>query len=414
MIEQAARSGQAKRIRGQSLRESDRIARAAWAFTTRRVPRDASHRISHDRRAPQAGDLVLARVDVLGHHRGLQLPCGRKQNLFPGDEIVAVYGNRYAPAQFEAIVPKTMGPCQLVAGGGVAAKALSWHSRISRGPTLITPIGLLLGPDGEPINLRDHAVEALEPSAGARPATLAVVGTAMDAGKTDSAAHLVKGLTRAGLQVGFAKVTGTGAGGDTWLLKDAGADPVLDFTDAGLVSTYRVEMDEIEGALTTLMAHLMKAGVDVVVLEIADGVMQQETAALIESSAFESMVDAVLFASRDSMGAESGVRWLKQRDVAVAGVTGVLTAAPLQIGEATAATGLPVFTREELSQASYARRILRGLRESPTINGAADVRSGAAGEQGDDAVAAEASHASRYSGGSGPGIPGLRAEHGRA
>ena len=135
--------------RRQTLHEAERLRRASWAFTTRRVSREEPYRISSGARTPRAGDLVLARVDVLGHHRGLQLCSGRKKNLFPGDEIVVAYGNRYAPSQFEAVVPKTLGPCQLVAGGGVAAKALSWHKRISRGPTLITPVGLLIRPDGE-------------------------------------------------------------------------------------------------------------------------------------------------------------------------------------------------------------------------------------------------------------------------
>src|SRR5262245_52885700 len=116
----------------QSLLEAQRLRHAAWAFTTRRVPPDQAYRIRHDATAPRAGDLVLARVDRLGHHQGLQLPNGRRRRLFPGDEIVVVYGDRYASSQFEAVVPRTLGPCHLVAAGGVAAKARSWHVRISR------------------------------------------------------------------------------------------------------------------------------------------------------------------------------------------------------------------------------------------------------------------------------------------
>ena len=263
---------------------------------------------------PRAGDLVLARVDVLGHHRGLQLWSGRRKNLFPGDEIVVAYGNRYAPNQFEAVVPRTLGPCHLVAGGGVAAKALSSHSRVSRGPTLITPVGLLLRSDGQPVTLLDHGIDRVDQLIAPAPPTIAVVGTAMDAGKTESAAFLVRGLTQAGLRVGFAKITGTGAGGDTWLLKDAGADPVLDFTDAGLVSTYRVAPAEMEQVLVTLTTQLTKAGVDAVVLEVADGVLQSETAALLESPAFRSIAGAILFAARDSMGAVAGVQWLSRSE----------------------------------------------------------------------------------------------------
>ncbi len=366
--------GDTTRHGGQPGIEVDRIRRAAWAFTTRRVPREQQFSISHQGTPPRAGDLVLARLDVLGFHRALQLRNGRRKNLFPGDEIVVVYGNRYAPSQFEAIVPKTLGPCHLVAGGGVAAKALSWHERIARGPTLITPVGYLLRSDGERANLRDYALEPVEKLVAPSPTTIAVVGTAMDSGKTASAAFLVRGLSQAGMRVGYAKITGTGAGGDTWLLKDAGAFPVLDFTDAGLVSTYRVELPELERILVTLVAHLAEAGVDAVVLEVADGILQAETAALLESPVFKAIVGGVFFAAGDAMGALAGCNWLKQRDLPIAGLGGVMTAAPLQSMEATTATGVPTFTREELEQAHVARAILAGVKKLRMISGGANAR----------------------------------------
>src|SRR5262245_16479576 len=136
-----------------------RLRNAAWAYTTRRVGPDAAG-LTREPLAPRAGDLVLARVDGIGHHSGLQLADGRRRTMFVGDEIVVVYGNRYAPNQFEAVVPKTLGPCQLVAAGGMAAKALSWHSSISKQATRITPLGLLVGSGGKPVNLHDYALPA--------------------------------------------------------------------------------------------------------------------------------------------------------------------------------------------------------------------------------------------------------------
>jgi hypothetical protein len=189
----------------------------------------------------------------------------------------------------------------------------------------------------------------------------------MDAGKTESAACLVRGLTQSGLRVGFAKVTGTGAGGDTWLLKDAGADPVLDFTDAGHVSTYRVETEEVERILVTLVAHLTKAGVDAIVLEIADGILQGETAALLESPLFNEMVGGVLFTARDSMGALAGVDWMQQRGISIAGLSGVMTAAPLQRDEAQLATGLETYNREDLTDVRVARELLNRVADGTCV-----------------------------------------------
>ncbi len=62
--------------------------------------------------------------------------------MFVGDEIVVVYGNRYAPDQFEAVIPDTLAPCHLVAAGGIASKLLCKHNSMDD-PTVIAPIGLL-------------------------------------------------------------------------------------------------------------------------------------------------------------------------------------------------------------------------------------------------------------------------------
>jgi hypothetical protein len=338
-------------------REMARLQRAAWAFTTRRV-RMGTFGFIHEGVAPRAGDLVLARVDVIAHHTALQLPDGRRKTLFPGDEIVVAYGNRYAPNQFEAVVPKTLGPCQLVAAGGIAGKALSWHARVSKGPTQITPIGLLAGSAGEPVNLRDYALPPVARLCAPWPVTVAVAGTAMDSGKTQTAAYLVKGLIFAGLRVAYAKVTGTGSGGDTWFLKDAGANPVLDFTDAGLASTYLVPPEEIERVFVTIVAHLARSKPDAIVLEVADGVLQAETAALLVSPAFREIVGGIIFAANDAMGAVAGGSWLRSNDLPVIGLGGVLTSAPLQREESEKATGLPVFSRTDLAKANTAIEVL--------------------------------------------------------
>src|SRR5688500_4000262 len=69
------------------------LRRASWAFSTRRVLQGDWSTIPATG-APTAGDLVLARVDTIGHHDGLQLSNGRRKQLFVGDEIVVAYGNR--------------------------------------------------------------------------------------------------------------------------------------------------------------------------------------------------------------------------------------------------------------------------------------------------------------------------------
>ena len=338
-----------------------RIRNASWAFTTRRVARDTAKILLPLEGKPQPGDLILATVDFLGQHPGLQLPNGRRKQLFPGDEIVVAYGNRYASNQFEAVIPETFGPCHLVAGGGIASRAVSWHVSMKKGPTLITPIGLLGDLNNKRMNLCDFALSPINEIKTGLPTAIAVVGTGMDSGKTQSCAFLVRGLISAGLRVAYAKITGTGAGGDTWLLTDAGANPVLDFTDAGMATTYMITIEQLELLLMTLMGHIAKENVDAMVLEIADGVMQQETAALLKSPVFASLVAGIVMASQDSMGASAGIHFLKHyAKPPVLAISGIISAAPLQVREAEIALKLPVYDREGLATPENAMNILAG------------------------------------------------------
>ena len=351
-------------------KDLQRIRAAAWAFATRRVPVDAAALLLPPVGKPETGDLVLAVVDSLGQHPGLQLPSGRRMQMFPGDEIVVAYGNRYASNQFESEVPQTLGPCHLSAGGGIASRVSSWHARM-KAPTQITPIGLLGDAQGRRINLRDYALPTLSQSSSQPPTVIAVVGTGMDSGKTQSCAYLARGLIAAGLRVAYIKITGTGAGGDTWLLRDAGASPVLDFTDAGMSTTYLAPISQIESALVSLLAHAANEGVDAAIVEIADGVLQIETSALLRSEVFGSLVGGLIMASQDAMGASAGVHWLmKNTRPPVLALSGLLSAAPLQAREATQALGLPVYDRLSLASEKNVLELLAGAQQhSKTLHG---------------------------------------------
>lgn len=348
-----------KIFRPQSVRLSsineNRVKTAKAAYTTRRIDRDAIYTLLDGEIKPRAGDLLLARVENIGHHKRIELETGRRAPLFPGDEVMVCYGNRYAPDQFEAEVPEDLGACHLVAAGGIASECLSHHGKISM-PTQLQPLGLLGDADGRPLNMVDWALAPAAVDAPS-PLVIAVVGTSMNAGKTTTAAYLIKGLSRAGMKVGAAKITGTGAGGDRWLMQDAGAFEVVDFTDAGFATTYRTSIQELEGIQSRLMNHLHGNGAEAIVLEIADGLFQQETAALLASARFRSNIDAVFFAAGDAMGASGGVEWLRQHNLPVMGISGCVSASPLAAREAGMASGLPVFGLDQLASADIAEQI---------------------------------------------------------
>lgn len=324
-----------------------RILRAKPAYTTRRVPLQAARALRQGEVAPRAGDLVLARVEKLGQHQRIELPSGRRAQLHAGDEIVVCYGARYAPDQFEASVPDDLGPCHLVAAGGVAALCLGKHDKV-RPPTRIRPLGLLVDGAGRRLNLVDHALPAA-PAAAKSPPLMAVAGATMNAGKTTCAASLIRGLKRRGLRVGAAKATGTGAGGDRWVYVDAGADLVLDFTDLGEASTAGLPTQRVEAIFNGLVDQLSAAEVDAIVVEVADGLLQRETAALLRAPSFRARCSGLFFAAGDALGAIAGVGQLERDGHRVLAVGGTLTASPLATREARQAVALPVVTSEQLA-----------------------------------------------------------------
>jgi len=340
--------------------EEPRKRRIKWAYTTRNLDQNLVVRLLTGNITPSAGDLLLARVDQLGQHRKLELTTSRRAEMFEDDEIAVVFGNRYAPDQFEAIVPDKLEPCRLVAAGGVAARLLNSHSKMKRA-TKITPLGILANADDTPLNLSGFGL-ALPATINPEPLVVVVAGTSMNAGKTTACSSLVKGFVRFGLQVAAAKITGTGAGADYRSLVDAGADPVFDFVDAGYVSTYRVDRHDLLNIVMTIGGHLAAANPDIIVLEVADGLLQRETSRLFQIPEFSDWVDGVVFAANDALGAQAGVAWLGARQLPVIAITGVLTSSPLAIREAEAVTGLPVYNTMALSRSAVASLIHDCLR----------------------------------------------------
>ena len=331
---------------------NDRLAAARRGFSTRRVEFPQETLLLHDAIQPRAGDLVLAEVTSLGQHTRLELPSGRRAQLYRGDEIVVAYANRYAPDQFEAEVPLDLDDCHLVAAGGIASRLISRNSRIKR-PTRIRPLGLIGDTQGRPLNLREWALDSRS-IPKTLPPVIVVAGTAMNAGKTTAAASLIKGLVRAGKRVGAAKVTGTGAGGDYWQMTDAGAAEVVDFTDAGYASTYLLASHEVEKVFLRLLSHLSNQGMDAIVVEVADGILQAETADLLASPGFSYYCERLVFAAGDAMGAVAGAQWLLARGLEVGALSGSLTTSPLAVREASTALGLPVLSKRELAEPDIA------------------------------------------------------------
>ena len=331
------------------------LKKAKWTFTTRRVNRTDVLGFSESFAKARSGDLVLARISHIGHHTKLQLSSGRPATSYVDDWVVLACGDRYAPDQFEGIAEIDPVCSDLLAAGGLIGRMRISHQRISAN-TKLRPIAMLTDDMGTVLNLDQYQLPSVCDK-NPIPVFL-VVGTSMNAGKTTAAASLAHGFTRAGIKVAGIKATGTGAFGDYHMFQDAGVEKVLDFTDAGMASTYKQPISKLEQAFQTLTAHAAVSGAEVAVVELADGIYQRETAALLKSNRVRSQVAGVIFATSDAISAVSGVKQLTEQDLLPIAISGKVSLSPLSVSEIEANTPTPVLTREKLCDADVASGLL--------------------------------------------------------
>ncbi len=341
------------------------LAGAKWSFVTRRVRRAEIRLLDTDLVTVQSGDLVLAEVQTIGNHKRLQLSDGRFSALYPKDRIVLACADRFAEDQYEGIAAISPDGSDLLAGGGVIGHMRSRNGKI-KAPTRLSVIGRLANENGRVINVGDFG---LPPIRGPKPRhVIGVLGTGMNAGKTAAAAGLVNGFARFGKKVSAIKATGTGSFGDVQAYEAAGAARVLDFTDAGIASTYRQPVEQLDGSTRTLLAA--SARNDIAIVELADGVNQVETAELLRSPSYRALFDAFVLAAPGALAAQGALHWLEhQAQIRPIALTGLMTQAPLAVAEAEG-LGLPVFSRENLADPATAS-CLAGLLELPAKEGAA-------------------------------------------
>ncbi len=345
------------------------LSNAHWCFAARRVDQADAVSLHQNYSRVRPGDLVLARVLEIGQHRGIQLRSGRRAVLSPGDLVVMPCGARYAPDQFEGVAEIDPSGTDMLAGGGCLGRARYKNERV-RSATRVLPLGCVADRHGKTLNLESYVIEAT--SAPTSVPLIAVVGTSMNSGKTLATAKLSHGLRLAGLRVGAIKATGTGSFGDYHQYQDSGAHFVADFSDVGMATTYLEPIDRIKAGIWRLLGAAEAAGCEVVVMEIADGLLQAETGALLRDRELRERLSGLVFACGDAVAAQGGVGMLRSFGHEVTTLTGMLSCSPMLSSEATAATGVQVLTKSELAEPSEALSVLRaahGFQRPDVIGG---------------------------------------------
>jgi hypothetical protein len=212
------------------------------------------------------GDYVVGEVLDSG-----ELPCrietasGRIARTAPGDLILGALGVR--AATLEAV-----GDWRGIGDDGVmqqlsAACVFGRCSSLSAWTHPLADVRYLghAMRDGRKLTMREFA-GGDGTSGELRAPVVLIIGTSMSAGKTMAGMAIVRRLKRMGLRVAGTKLTGVARLSDTLGFRDAGADFVADFVDAGLPSTV-VDPDDFERAMKLLFGKIAAAEPDVVIAE---------------------------------------------------------------------------------------------------------------------------------------------------
>ncbi|QUJ76811.1 hypothetical protein KDD17_01745 [Sulfitobacter albidus] len=337
-------------------------AQAKWSFTTRLVDAADVAALKPIDGTAKAGDLILVEITEVNQHKKIQLANGRYADSYAGDLAVLCLGDRYAPDQFMGRAELREDALDLLAGGGICGVVEAKHAKMAK-PTQLRPLGRLVDRNGIAINIAKYAInDAAIPD---DVTVIGVFGASMNAGKTTAAVSLAHGLARAGYRVAGVKATGTGAFGDFNAFRDASI-PVTDFTDAGMPSTFRMPMERIERGFNALVGTAAREGAEIVVVEIADGVFQGETAAILKGSAIVKRMDGILFATSDALGAVGGVSTLARYGHRPFALSGMLSLSTLGTIEAETETNLPVISRDALCDGRTAADLIAPLMRTKT------------------------------------------------
>ncbi len=212
----------------------------------------------------RTGDYIVARtLDTHGGWMKLESRTGRMIGFSAGDEVLGALGDREATLELTGTW-RDIGPdgrLQAMSPAGLFGKARS------RAPTLSLPVDLVyqghVMVDGKPANMEQYRRRG---SSRFDLPTILIVGSSMSAGKTSTACMLVRLLKRRGLRVVAAKLSGAARYRDVLAMRDAGADWIADFVDAGLPTTV-CPLEQFREHTADLLGSLGELPADVAVIE---------------------------------------------------------------------------------------------------------------------------------------------------
>lgn len=324
------------------MEQLSKVNKVKYTRITRNLKQEISGFRSVDGTTPQVGDVVLTEIVSIGRHKLLESTTGHRLRLYPGDLLCGAFGNRYAADHYEGYVSKPSEPVHVLSNSGVFGTVTSKNRSMAK-PTEIRLLGYALDSDGDKINTLNYRIDPVAVRTSIKPLLILSVGTGMNSGKTTAAATCIHDFVSQGFSVRAGKITGTANSHDPVEMISAGADePIVDFSDVGYPSTFLCSKEELINIYETIYSNLAQSRPDVIVLEIADGLLQQETTMLLENDALRNRVDMLLLSAPDALAAIFGTKYLEDRGYNVDAVTGLITSSPLNSREFTAVSDVPL------------------------------------------------------------------------
>lgn len=299
------------------------------------------------------GDYVVGIVTDTSGYRTIELSNGRDMEVAEGDAVVGAFGTRQATLELTGSWERIgddhvmhaltraglFGYCHSRSTLMQRPLELRYHGHVHRNGTKTTMSDFVPAVDVQPFTTP----------------TILFVGTSMSAGKTTAARIVTRRLTRMGLNVLGAKVSGAGRYRDVLSIQDAGADWGFDFVNVGLPSTV-IPDEEYRTALRRLLAQMAEPPADVAVIEIGASPLEPYNGSIAVEELQEALAMTILCASDPYavLGVEAAFDMLSP-DL----ITGVATNTAAGISLLDQLTDRPAFNIRDKDTHSHLDALLR-------------------------------------------------------
>lgn len=344
--------------------------------TTCRLSREV--RLGSEIPAVEGGVVAVRVLNAKSTYNQLELPSGRLSLVKPGDTVAGALGHRKALFGYSGYLPYEVKPgdrLNILNTGGVIGVCDGVNPDLGN-PFVVEVLGQVLHFPylaervGLPAHISQGAI-ALDDVLELRGVpVVAIVGTCMNAGKTQAACSLVQAFAHRGLRVAAGKATGVSLRRDILAMEDAGACHTVIFTDLGVVTT---TPDVAPRIARTILTHLAADAPDVIVLELGDGLLGlYGVDAILSDPTLSAAFGAVVLAANDPVAAWGGTELLRNRyGLAADAVTGPATDNVAGTRLVERETGVAAINARS-NPAELAALVMEKLAIAPRANGDAD------------------------------------------